>query len=136
MKKQIRYIIIAGIILAVLIGALVFLLTMPNKEDDGTSTSSSTATTLIEQATGNIEKIVVQNSGGTYTLMGYGAQVESTVESSGETSTVTTTEMVFTMQEHSSYLMPMIVRILLPLRWLMLIIIQIPTMVLISLVLL
>ena len=35
MKKQIRYIIIAGIILAVLIGALVFLLTMPNKEDDG-----------------------------------------------------------------------------------------------------
>lgn len=104
MKKQIRYIIIAGIILAVLIGALVFLLTMPNKEDESTSTSSSTATTLIEQATGNIEKIVVQNSGGTYTLMGYGAQVESTVESSGETSTVTTTEMVFTMQEHSSYL--------------------------------
>lgn len=104
MKKQIRYIIIAGIILAILIGALVFLLTMPNKEDESTSTSSSTATTLIEQATGNIEKIVVQNSGGTYTLMGYGAQVESTVESSGETSTVTTTEMVFTMQEHSSYL--------------------------------
>lgn len=104
MKKQIRYIIIAGIILAILIGALVFLLTMPNKEDESTSTSSSTATTLIEQATGNIEKITVQNSGGTYTLMGYGAQVESTVESSGETSTVTTTEMVFTMQEHSSYL--------------------------------
>ena len=77
MKKQIRYIIIAGIILSVLIGALVFLLTMPNKEDESTSTSSSTATTLIEQATGNIEKIVVQNSGGTYTLMGYGAQVES-----------------------------------------------------------
>lgn len=105
MKKQIRYIIIAGIILAILIGALVFLLTMPNKEDESTSsTSSNTATTLIEQATGNIEKIVVQNSGGTYTLMGYGAQVESKVESSGETSTVTTTEMVFTMQEHSSYL--------------------------------
>lgn len=105
MKKQIRYIIIAGVILAVLIGALVFLLTMPNKEDDeSTGTSSSTATTLIEQATGNIEKITVQNSGGTYTLMGYGAKVESKVESSGETSTVTTTEMVFTMQEHSSYL--------------------------------
>lgn len=105
MKKQIRYIIIAGIILAILIGALVFLLTMPNKEDESTSsTSSNTATTLIEQATGNIEKIVVQNSGGTYTLMGYGVQVESKVESSGETSTVTTTEMVFTMQEHSSYL--------------------------------
>lgn len=104
MKKQIRYIIIAGIILAILIGALVFLLTMPNKEDESTSTSSNTATTLIEQATGNIEKITVQNSGGTYTLMGYGAQVESKVESSGETSTVTTTEMVFTMQEHSSYL--------------------------------
>ena len=42
MKKQIRYIIIAGIILAVLIGALVFLLTMPNKEEENTSTSSDT----------------------------------------------------------------------------------------------
>lgn len=104
MKKQIRYIIIAGVILAVLIGALVFLLTMPNKEnDESTGTSSSTATTLIEQATNNIEKIEVSNSGGKYTLMGYGAKVESTVESSGETSTVTTTEMIFTMQNYDKY---------------------------------
>ena len=44
MKKQIRYIIIAGIILAILIGALVFLLTMPNKEDESTSTSSGNNT--------------------------------------------------------------------------------------------
>ena len=42
MKKQIRYIIIAGIILSVLIGALVFLLTMPNKEDESTKMRSWT----------------------------------------------------------------------------------------------
>ena len=53
MKKHIRYIIIAGIILSVLIGAIIFLLTMPNTQDESTSISSSTATTLIEQATGN-----------------------------------------------------------------------------------
>lgn len=104
MKKQITYIIIAGVVLAVLIGAIIFLLTMPDNEEDSTDTSSNTATTLIEQATSNIEKIVVKNSGGTYTLMGYDAKIESTVESSGETSIVTTTEMIFTMQEHSTYL--------------------------------
>ena len=103
MKKQIRYIIIAGIILAVLIGALVFLLTMPNKEEENTSTSSDTTKTLIEQSTNNIERIEVDNSGGKYTLMGYGVKVESTVESSGETSTVTTTEMIFTMQNYDKY---------------------------------
>lgn len=103
MKKQISYIVIAGVLLAVLIGALVFLLTLPDKEDDSSSTSTDTTTTLIEQATSNIEKIVVDNSGGKYTLMGYDAKVESTIESSGETSTVTTTEMIFTMQGYDKY---------------------------------
>lgn len=104
MKKQISYIIIAAVLLAVLVVALVLLLNMPDNKDDSSSTSDNTATTLIEQTVSDIEIITVDNSGGKYTLMGYASKDESTVESSGETSTVTTTEMIFTMQGYDTYL--------------------------------
>lgn len=101
MKKQIGLVIVAGVVLTVLISALIFLLALPDNEDE--SETSSTAATLIDYASTDIEKIEVENSGGTYTLMTYSVTTESTVESSGETSTVTTTDVFYTMQEHSSY---------------------------------
>lgn len=103
MKKQIKYIIIAGVLLIVLIGALIFMLTLPDQENDSSSTSSDTATTLIEQVSSNIEQITVKNSGGEYTLLVYNAQVENSVESNGETSIETTTETVYTMQGYEDY---------------------------------
>ncbi len=103
MKKQIKYIVIAAVLLAVLVGALIFLLTLPDKKDDNSGVSSDTATTLIAQTASNIEQITVKNSGGEYTLTVYNATVESLVESSGETSVETTTEAVYTMQGYENY---------------------------------
>ncbi len=109
MKKQVKFMIVSGVVLVLLAGALIFLLTLPDVQSDNTGEVSTGAAALISKASGDIEQIVVNNSGGKYTLMSYTVEYEVSDESSGEASASgsggATTEKatIFTMQEHGEY---------------------------------
>lgn len=111
MKKQIKIIIAAGIVLLLLVGAIIFLLTLPDVQSDTVGETSTGAATLISKSSKNIEQITVDNGGGKYTLLLYDVVVENSDESSSESSgsssstESSSTALIFTMQEHDQYIL-------------------------------
>lgn len=71
MKKQLKYLIIAAIVLVVLVGGLLAVNLLSSQEEDTTEqtqTENETSTPLFGFETENITEIEVQNSKGSYTL--------------------------------------------------------------------
>ncbi len=110
MKKQVKIIIAAGVVLALLAGTLIFLLTLPDVQSDYNNETSTGAAALISKSSKDIERIVVNNSGGKYTLMPYRTVYETsdvssdTASDSPSSDTGTESVTIFTMQEHNEYM--------------------------------
>ena len=70
MKKNITVVIIAAVVVAALVGVMIFVLNIPDTEDSGIS-SDTLDILLYDKTSIKPEEITVKNSGGEYTLLGF-----------------------------------------------------------------
>lgn len=104
MSKNIKIIIIAALTVLILAAALIVILLLP--QEDSSTINTSSAINLISRNYLEVEEIKVENSYGSYELVGYLTETyynydTTSSESSQESSSASSYEtMIYTMQEH------------------------------------
>ena len=105
MKKNIKILIFSVVCLVVLVAALVVVMNLPSTDESTEETSSQDAILLFDKTNLKAEDIIVSNESGEYQLLGYDYSDESSDESSTDESSEEDSQIIYTMQDHSSQIL-------------------------------